>query len=88
MQAAKSVNDGNSYLDLEKKLLPLASSLPPPRFGDWLAEHREQGQSFEQYINSRSVRKTNKLHTVYLCLVGDFTEAQRRILKLTQDYLA
>jgi archaemetzincin len=88
MRAAKSVNDGNSYLDLENKLRHLASPLPPPRIGDWLAEHREQGQTFEEYINSRPVRKTNKLHTIYLCLVGDFTEPQRRILKLTQDYLA
>jgi archaemetzincin len=88
MQAAKSTNDDSSYLDLDRKLRPLASSLPTPRLGDWLAEHREAGQTFEEYINSRSVRKTNKLHTIYLCLVGEFTEAERRILKLTQDYLA
>jgi len=33
------------------------------------------------------VCKSDDLHTIYLCLVGDFTEAQRRILALTQEYL-
>jgi archaemetzincin len=88
MQATKLANDDNSYPDLERKLRPLASPLPPPSPGDWLAQHPEPGQTFEEYLNSRPVHKTNKLHTIYLCLVGDFTEAQRRILKLTQDYLA
>jgi archaemetzincin len=76
------------YPELEQKLRPLADPLPPPRPGDWLAEHDEPGQTFAEYLNARPVRKGDKLHTVYLCLVGDFTEAQRRILHLTQDYLA
>jgi archaemetzincin len=88
MQPNKSANDDNSYLDLERKLRPISDSLPPPRKGDWLAEHHEPGQTFAEYLNSKPVHKTNKLHTIYLCLVGDFTEPQRRILKLTQDYLA
>jgi len=75
-------------LELEAKLRPLADPLPPPRPGDWLAEHDEPGQTFAEYLDAQPVRKSDKLHTIYLCLVGDFTEAQRRILALTQDYLA
>ncbi len=76
------------YPELEAKLRPLADPLPPPRPGDWLAEHDEPGQTFAEYLDARPVRKSDKLHTIYLCLVGDFSEAQRRILDLTQDYLA
>ena len=76
------------YLELERKLRPLADPLPPPRPGDWLAEHPEPGQTFAAYVDARPVRKSDKLHTIYLCLVGDFTEAQRRILDLTREYLA
>jgi archaemetzincin len=76
------------YLQLESKLRPLADPLPPPRPGDWLAEHPEPGQTFAEYRDARPVRKTDKLHTICLCLVGDFTDAQRRILDLTQEYLA
>jgi archaemetzincin len=75
-------------LDLERKLRSLADPLPPPRPGDWLAEHDEPGQTFAEYLEARPVRRSDKLHTIYLCLVGDFSEAQRRILALTQDYLA
>jgi archaemetzincin len=74
--------------DLEQKLRPLADPLPPPRPGDWLAEHDEPGQTFAEYLDAHPVRKSDKLHTIYLCLVGDFSEAQRRNLDLTRDYLA
>ena len=76
------------YLELEQRLRPLADPLPPPRPGDWLAEHDEPGQTFAEYLDAHPVRKSDKLHTIYLCLVGDFSEAQRCILALTQDYLA
>ena len=75
-------------LELEEKLRPLADPLPSPRPGDWLAEHPEPGQTIAEYVDSRPVPKSDKLHTIYLCLVGDFTEAQGCILALTQDYLA
>jgi archaemetzincin len=73
--------------DLERKLRPLADPLPAPRPGDWLAEHPEPGQTFAEYLEARPVRKGDKLTTIYLCLVGDFSEAQRRILALTRQYL-
>jgi archaemetzincin len=76
------------YLELESKLRPLADPLPPPRPGDWLAEHPEPGQTFDEYVDARPVRRSDKLHSIYLCLVGDFSEAQRCILDLTQEYLA
>jgi archaemetzincin len=75
------------YEELEGKLLPLADPLPPPRPGDWLTDHPEPGQTFAEYLDEQPVRKSDKLQTIYLCLLGDFTEAQQRILDLTSDYL-
>jgi archaemetzincin len=75
------------YRELEEKLRPLADPLPRPRPGDWLAEHPEPGQTFAEYLEVRPVRKNDKHHTIYLCLVGHFSEAQQRILNLTRDYL-
>jgi archaemetzincin len=76
------------YLDLERKLRPLTDPLPPPRPGDWLAEHAEPRQTFAEYLDARPVRNSDKLSTIYLCQVGDFTDAQRRILDVTQEYLS
>src|SRR5947209_15201106 len=76
------------YSDVGQKLRPLADPLPPPRAGDWLAEHDEPGQTFDEYIEARPVRRSDKLHTIYLCFVGDFSEAQRRVLDLARQYLA
>jgi archaemetzincin len=78
----------STFADVESKLRPLADPLPSPRPGDWLAEHAEPGQTFDEYLDARPVRKSDKLTTIYLCLVGDFSEAQRRILALTEEYLA
>jgi archaemetzincin len=77
-----------AYLELEENLRPLADPLSPPRPGDWLAEHDEPGQTFAEYLEARPVRKSHDLHTIYLCLVGDFSEAQRSILDHVRDYLA
>jgi archaemetzincin len=76
------------YPELKQKLRPLANPLPVPRPGDWLAEHDEPGQTFAEYLDAKPVRKSDKLHTIYPCLVGDSGEAQRRILALTEEYLA
>lgn len=76
------------YSDVEQKLRPLADPLPAPRPGDWLAEHDEPGQTFDEYQNDWPVRRSDTLNTIYLCFIGEFSEAQRRILDLTQDYLA
>jgi archaemetzincin len=76
------------YLELERKLRPLAEPLPRPRPGDWLAEHDEPGQTFAECLDARPVRKSDKLNTIYLCFIGEFSEAQGRILDLTQEYLA
>jgi hypothetical protein len=54
------------YPDLECELRPLADPLPPPRPGDWLAEHDEPGQTFGEYLEAHPVRKSEKLYTIYL----------------------
>ncbi len=78
----------DSDLDLERRLRPLAEPLPAPRPGDWLAVHHEPGQTFAEYRDARPIRRSDQLHTIYLCFVGEFSSAQRRILDLTRDYLA
>jgi archaemetzincin len=87
MQKKGPAMSGDNFSELERRLRSLADPLPHPRPGDWLAEHPEPGQSFAEYVDSHPVRRSETLRTIYLCLVGDFTETQRQILALAGEYL-
>lgn len=75
------------YPDLETRLAHLAEPLGEPREGDWLAEHEEKGQTFRQYLSANPVRRDQTLNCIHLCLIGDFDEAQQRVIDLTREYL-
>ncbi len=75
------------YADVEERLRPLAEPLPAPQAGDWLAEHPERGQTFEQYWSELPVRRGADLNGIYLCYLGDFSEREADVLEWTRDYL-
>jgi archaemetzincin len=49
-----------------------AAPLPPPGPNDWLANHREPGQTFEQFVASRPNRPDARHRTIYLQPLGGF----------------
>jgi archaemetzincin len=77
----------NRYADLETRLRSLATPLAPPRRGDWLAEHPERGQTFQQYVSANPIRRNHQRTSLYLCLLGDFSTAQAEVLEITREYL-
>jgi archaemetzincin len=72
---------------VEHRLSHLAEPLPELRPGDWLAEHPEPGQTFDEYVRSDPVRRSPQLHTIHLCLLGDFTNRQHQVLDRTREWL-
>ena len=58
-----------------------------PAAGDWLAEHPEDGQTFDQYLASRPNRPTAERTTLYIQPIGDFTKAQEPLVKDTAEIL-
>lgn len=76
------------YPEIKTKLTPLAAPFPKPGPGDWLAKHPEEGQTFEQYLAAKPVRKSSQLNTIYICLIGEFTPKQREVLTATEKYLS
>lgn len=77
----------NTYPEVEKKLHPLGKKLGKPQPGEWLDSHKEDGQTFDEYLRARPVRKSDKLTTIYICLIGDFTDEQKKIVDGARDYL-
>jgi len=58
---------------LKKALEPGGDFEPMPKPGphDWLAAHREAGQSFDQFVQSRPNRPDDERNTMYLLPLGD-----------------
>jgi hypothetical protein len=77
----------NLFAEIEEKLRPRALPLEEPEVGDWLAEHAEPGQTFDQYRAADPVRRSAELRTLYLCLLGDFRVSQEHIVQRCREYL-
>lgn len=84
---APATRTESKYPEIAAKLTPLATPIPKPGPSDWLANHKEAGQSFEQYLAARPVRRSDKLTTIYICLIGEFTAKEREVLTATEEYL-
>lgn len=69
------------------RLWPLHEKLPPPQPGEWLAEHRESGQTYRDFLRSKPIRPTATRRVLYVQPLGDFTATQRKIIDLTAEYM-
>ncbi len=69
------------------KLAPLQRKLGPPRPGDWLSIHEEEGQTFKEYLVCAPVLPRGKRHVLYLQPLGEFSPDQRRIVNLTGEFM-
>lgn len=69
-------------------LRPLHEALPEPGYGDWLQQHDEPGQTFNEYLNRRPVTPTGARTFLYVQPLGEFTERERQIVDLSAEYLS
>jgi archaemetzincin len=70
-----------------EKLLPLHTKLGRPQPGEWLAEHKEPGQTYAEYLRGNPVRVDRKRRVIYVQPLGDFDPIQRKILDRTAEFL-
>lgn len=68
-------------------LAPLHKELGPPQPGDWLSEHEEAGQTFEEYLDCDPITPDEVRRVLYLLPIGQFSDKQREVVTLTADYL-
>ena len=73
---------------MKKALDPGRDFEPMPRPGphDWLAAHRETGQSFEQFVQSRPNKPDGKRKIIYLLPLGDFPVDGAPPVELLREY--
>ncbi|HEY3055543.1 MAG TPA: archaemetzincin [Thermoanaerobaculia bacterium] len=60
--------------------------LPKPGPNDWLANHPEAGQNFEEFVASRPNRPDKQRNAIYLQPLGDFTSVASPSLALLQQF--
>lgn len=76
-----------SYENVERRLIPISTELGRPKPGDWLYEHKEAGQTFAEYVKSKPVRRSPQLNTIHVCVIGDLSVEQKKIIETTREYL-
>jgi archaemetzincin len=59
-----------------------------PRPGDWLAEHPEAGQSFDDFVKSRPAKPDRGRNKVYLQPLGGFPEDRSPSIETLKEYAA
>jgi hypothetical protein len=70
-----------------RAIASLHSPLGATQNGDWLDEHEEPGQSFEEYRHSDPVLPTKVRTTMYLQPLGDFDPTQAAAIEATAELL-
>lgn len=70
------------------KIEPLHQRKRPSGPHDWLAQHKEAGQTFDQYLKSNPNRPTATRTTLYVQPLGDFSETIARQVDETADFLS
>ena len=71
-----------------KKLEPLHKELGKPSEGQWLAHHKEPGQTYAQYLRIRPNVLTRQRNRLYVQPIGSFSDKQKELIKLAAEYLS
>lgn len=83
----KKVDPRTKNFTLIKRLVPYDVTMEAPRPGDWLFEHKEHGQNFEQYRKSAPVSPNAEQKHIYLQPIGTFATDEEKIVRYTAEYL-
>jgi archaemetzincin len=83
-QAAPSLGELRAMMI---KLAPLNQKLGPPKSGDWLSLHEEEGQTFKEYLDYDPALPRGRRSVLYIQTLGGFTPDQRRIVNLTTEFI-
>jgi len=87
-RSADFPNSASKVKKTIRKLAPLHTKLGKPTEGQWLAKHKERGQSFAQYLRIRPNVLTRQRHKLYVQPIGKFSEKQQELIKLSSEYLS
>lgn len=71
-----------------RKIKPLFKPKTKPQPGDWLADHKEAGQTYQQFRAQVRARAVDKYSTLRLVPIGELSAGQAAVFEVTKDFLA
>jgi archaemetzincin len=71
-----------------EKLKPIHTLKAKPVTGDWLYHHTENGVSVKAYMKGAPIRPNGRFKTIYIQPLGSFTKEQKKIVRLSGEYMA
>jgi archaemetzincin len=69
------------------RIRPLFTPKKPVRPGDWLAEHREPGQTYAEFRAAIHRRTIDSYDTLRIVLIGALTKGQVEVFETVTDFL-
>ena len=70
-----------------RQLKPLHKPIGEPEPGEWLATHKEDGQTFQQFVRIKPNILTRQRNKLYIQPIGEFSEKQTELIKLSHEFL-
>ena len=75
------------YQAAADQIRPLFETKKPPQAGDWLADRKEPGQTFAQYLTTDPNRRTAERSKLCLQPIGDFTAMEASMVGKLKDFM-
>ena len=73
--------------DAISRIKPLFQRKRPPQPGDWLAEHKEPGQTYQQFRAITPTPAASRYSTLRIVQIGELSEGQAQVLDLVAEFL-
>ena len=87
IESQPTVNIPENLSKAMKAVEPFFKLMSEPSADEWLATFNENGQTFEQYINSNPTLPTPVRKTLYVQPIGKFDAKKLEIIRLTAVYM-
>lgn len=87
INAPPSVKPPEELIKALKAVEPFFEPMGKPKPDEWLANFKEDGQTFEQYVKGNPILPTAYRRTLYIQPLGKFDKNQLKIVELTAEYL-
>lgn len=70
-----------------KTIAPFFKPMDEPQPGDWLASHKERGETFDEYLDAGPARPTADRQKIYVLPLGRFDRKQLELIGVVSEFL-